>query len=53
MNLPDANGAGKRLAYVLGDSDRELERLIAQARLLDSITKSLFAMPELFRACGI
>src|SRR5713226_101902 len=33
--------------YVLGHSDRELERLSAQARLIDPITR------RLFRAAGI
>src|SRR4249920_117749 len=41
MSDPDPDGSTMR-AYALGHSDRELERLGAQARLLDPITHGFF-----------
>jgi cyclopropane fatty-acyl-phospholipid synthase-like methyltransferase len=45
MDNPDDDGPTH--AYVLGHSDRELERLSTQARLIDPITR------QIFRAAGI
>jgi len=41
MTNPD-HGAGPTHAYVFGHSDRELDRLKAQARLIDPITQRFF-----------
>ena len=41
MNTP-GDDAGPTRGYVLGHSDRELERLTAQARLIDPITRRFF-----------
>jgi tRNA A58 N-methylase Trm61 len=35
-------GAGPAGPYVLGHSDRELERLSTQARIIDPITRTIF-----------
>ncbi len=37
-----AGGAGEARPYVLGHSDREIDRLMAQARLIDPITERFF-----------
>jgi hypothetical protein len=40
MNNPDRNGSTR--TYVFGHSDRELDRLAAQAHLIDPITRRFF-----------
>jgi SAM-dependent methyltransferase len=52
MNAP-GDDAGRTPGYVLGHSDRELERLRAQARLIDPITRQFFREAGIVRGMRV